>query len=1304
MIMKFIKWSFIGVGAVMAVLLLLLMGVQLYLNTERAQQQIQTAVNQAIPGRITWSKSRLSILRGEVKLHHVLLSAPNNDKLVELNRFLLRVSWIRLLKRELRVKDLLLETPQIYLAADRFGALNLMQALYAPEKDQSNTTHSGLPFNVVIRELQVRNGFLQYRNEEAVAEKQKHRVVLNKVHLTVMDGNLLKQKGRFVCEIDGGHINISGIQGTIGQLSLMGNLEKDRIGALIIDANMGGSYLKVFGNINHLFAESPLLDLDIKSEVSLSKIKDFVPFTPDLTGSVQTDSTIHGPLNNPDINFMLDYGGGKIAGRRIDRMYLNCRLEDRYFTINELNLYTPAGTFDIEGDVDFRKAFANGFISPHPEIDAISYKLSVRHKDTNLDNVSLKGSRLKGVINSIIKLEGTGIDPKTLKAETALELFAKGLSAREVSSSADVHVTAQASMNKGRVTIEQFEARTGRTHLKANGGYDLSSHEVAASFILKAPDLTDLMSPLGMKAFLGKMNINGDVGGTVKAPLVDVRLSGKDLKFEDVKIGDADAKILFSHGMLSLGYGKIRNHNSKLDIFGTVRILDPITRNIFKSPSLDIAFKGDALFVEDFFEGMKGKFVLDAHVKGDTAHPRGRLNLKGENIHVYKQEVDGIQLTSNLDGDRINFDPVVLVIAPGEKIMIDGWISLDKDYHLRLASGGISLKNIARLELGDFDNGKISFNFDGKGNFENPRLQGNVALYDLRFNSQHLEDGQFQVQIKDRTAHISGGQGFSLSANYHFQNHTFSASAGFDKTNLAPYLKIAGGKNLNGFVTGKIEIRGNTALPDQIIGSADISRLELFREKSKLLSARDFKAFLNVGEISIPVVRLNLIEKGFVEIKGSAKLNGDLDLRAHGNIPLEILTLFTDSLPHATGVALLSLEINGKLSQTNIFGHLDFKNIGMTVPGLLQSLHDLNGSVHVTSKSIVLDNIHGMLDKGKFRLAGTIDLKGYQPSKYGIKLILDDLPIRIPETLETRLNAELNLEGTPAKSLVSGNVQIVEGMYYKDIQLNLMESLGKTSREEAPAVSEIPWPFLKNMALDITAGYREPFVVDNNMAVLAVKPDLRIYGSVNRPLISGRAEVESGTVYFQKKEFNVKRGVFDFINPYKIEPTIDVLSEVMVREWTVFLTVSGTPDNLKLNFSSDPSETEEDILSLLITGKTTRELIAGEGGSSLSPRQMLGDILAETAQKQIKDNTGLDVVELEYREAEAADASDEVKVTVGKELSRRVTVKYGMQTKNAKVIQQVITEYKFLEKLLVNAFQDTEGNFGGGLQFRLEFR
>jgi len=310
----------------------------------------------------------------------------------------------------------------------------------------------------------------------------------------------------------------------------------------------------------------------------------------------------------------------------------------------------------------------------------------------------------------------------------------------------------------------------------------------------------------------------------------------------------------------------------------------------------------------------------------------------------------------------------------------------------------------------------------------------------------------------------------------------------------------------------------------------------------------------------------------------------------------------------------------------------------------------------------------------------------------------------VPDALETRLNAELDIRGTPEKSLITGDIQMLEGKYFKDIRMNLVESLGKKTREEVLVASEIQWPLLKNMALDISTRYEEPFIIDNNMALLVLKPDLHINGTVSHPLISGRAEVESGTVYFQRNEFNVKKGVFDFINPYKIEPTIDVQSEVNIREWSIFLNISGLPDNLKLNLSSNPSETKEDILSLMITGKTTRELISKEGGSSLSTGQMLADIIAETVQKEIKDATGLDVVALEYNGAKNAEESNGVKVTVGKELSRRVTVKYGVQTKNAKVTQQVITEYKILEKILMNTFQDSEGNYGGGLQFRLEFR
>jgi autotransporter translocation and assembly factor TamB len=962
------------------------------------------------------------------------------------------------------------------------------------------------------------------------------------------------------------------------------------------------------------------------------------------------------------------------------------------------------GKFNIKGDVDFKKAFAEGLLTSNPDLDAIFYKFSIHQKDSQLANLLPGISGLNGVVNAEIELEGKGVYPNTLWAKTALELYVNKLSAGEGRSPLNVHVSAQADMKKGRVTIQNLTAGAGGSRLEMNGNYDVSSHQVAAHFKLETPDLTEVMTSLGINGVLGRMNMSGEVYGTVKEPSMDARLNGENLSFENIKFGNADVNVRFSDGRLTLEHGNILNGNSELDISGSARIFDPGDYKLVENPDFDVAIKGDTLFLEDFVQGMKGEFVLNSRVNGIIDHHKGQLNLSGKNVDLNIQKLNEIKLTSTIDGRQIHIDPLSLVIAPGEKIVLNGWVSMDKNYDFSIVSNDISLKNIKKMASLKIDSGKISFDISGKGGFENPQLKGKVVLSDLSFNNQRLEKVPFEIKVEDQTAYISGGLNFTLDATYGLQSRSFSTSARFDNTDLTPYLQLFGKKELNGAITGSIESKGNFGTPIRIEGTTRISQLAIFWKDTPLIKGNDLMLFVHNDEISIPEMRLSLVDQGYFTIKGSGKLYSDLNLEADGNIPFEILPMLTEAFSDATGETRFSLNVNGSLSKPNLIIHADIKDGGMTIPGLFQKLHNMNGGVRITSNAIVLDGIKGMLDTGKFEFHGAIDLDRYQPSNIGLRLKVDNLPITIPDILDVRLNSELDIRGSPEKSLIKGDVELLEGTYDKDVRLNLIESIGQESREEPLVTPKTPWPIFNNMALDCRIRYRDPFVVDNNIALLTIKPDLHIHGTVNQPLISGRAEVESGTVYFQRNEFNVKKGVFDFINPYKIEPTIDIQSEVKIREWTVSLKISGTPDTLRFDMTSDPSEREEDILSLLISGKTTQELIAREGGSSLSPGQMLADVLAETVQKEIKDATGLDVVELEYNEAKDDEASDEVKVTVGKELSRRATVKYGMQTKNAKVIQKVITEYKFLEKLLMNAFQDTEGNYGGGIQFRLEFR
>ncbi|MEJ2656644.1 MAG: translocation/assembly module TamB domain-containing protein [Desulfobacterales bacterium] len=1303
--MKFIKRVSMVIGFILAIVLLGVLGIQLYLNTEPVKEKIQARINQAISGTLTWRTSRFSVLNGEMELTDVLLKGPSNNRLVELNRVRIHVSWIGFLTENFTIKDLLLENPKIFLSQDHSGNLNLIQALKAPGNSTAKLSgQKGLPFNIILRRLKLVNGFFQYHAADNSADKQKDLMIFRNVNLLISDGNLFARTGRISSEVGSGDIRFRNLQMPVDQLSLKANIHEDRIEALVFNVNTSGFYVNLAGRLDKPFTKNPVLNLTLKSRFSLSQIKHVITTAPDFSGEFQVDSNLKGTIRNPDINLQLIYKGGKLAGRRIDRIHLKCRLKDRYLNVIDSNAKTPLGRFDIKGSVDFTKAISDDLLPTTFNSDAVSYKFFIRHKAPRLENTVLGKSGLKGAAHAGIEVEGKGFHPKTLWAETTLEVYGDKLSAEQLRSSIDAHVKARAAMANGCITIQDLTANADGTQLKMDGTYDVFSRQTFARFELTSPDLSETLSKLGISGIRGTVNATGEMHGTTSEPFIQARLKGENLGYNKVRFGSADADFSFSKGRLSLIKGKITNADSNVDFSGDLQIVDPIHTRLLRDPAFNFALNADSLFLENFVEGMKGKFVLNGRFKGNFGHPKGLLDLYGKDVDLGIQKIHDLRLASRLEGGRVNVDPLTLAIVPGEKIVLKGWVSTDKHYELNMISSNISIKNIEKLTSLNMDKGKLSFDLSGKGKFSNPQFKGKAVLDGLAFNNKKLRKISLNIGVENQTAYLEGGPDFDLKATYELQTRSFSASARFDHTDLTPYLQLLGEQELSGTVTGIIDIKGNYSAPLQIDGAIKIAQLALFWKNKALISGRDLGIFVNKDKITVPKMRLSLLEKGYFTISGTGKLWRNIDLKAEGIIPFDIFPMFTDSVSDAGGKARFSLRVTENGSQPSFDFDADLENGNVMIPGLFQKFHDINGHIRATPKAVILDNIKGMLGAGRFELSGDVDLDRYRLSKLGLRLKADDLPITIPDLLDVRLSSELDVRGSLEKSLIKGNIMILEGRYSKDVRLNPIENIAQESRAAPLVTSKTPWPVFDNMAIDCRIKYKDPFVVDNNIALLAIKPDLYIHGTVNKPLISGRAEVESGTVYFRRNEFNVKKGVLDFINPYKIEPTIDIQGDVKIREWTVFLNVSGTPDNLKFDLSSDPSESEQDIISLLITGKTTRELVAGEGGSSLSAKQMLADVLAESAQKEIKDATGLDIVALEYNEAKDAEASDEVKVTVGKELSKRVTVKYGVQTKNAKVIQKVITEYKILEKLLVEAFEDNEGHYGGGIQFRLEFR
>ena len=337
-------------------------------------------------------------------------------------------------------------------------------------------------------------------------------------------------------------------------------------------------------------------------------------------------------------------------------------------------------------------------------------------------------------------------------------------------------------------------------------------------------------------------------------------------------------------------------------------------------------------------------------------------------------------------------------------------------------------------------------------------------------------------------------------------------------------------------------------------------------------------------------------------------------------------------------------------------------------------------------------------------MTGRLDLDHLKPAALNAELKANQLPINVPDTLDLTLNTNLKIHGNPEKSIIEGDMVLIDGLYYKDVKLNPLASIGQKKRQTAPASSKTPQPFLNNMELNISIKNKNPFVVDNNISHMEILPDLRVKGTAANPIINGRTSVKSGQVEFRKRIFVIKKGVIDFLNPYKTEPTIDIKGESQIRDWLVGLDISGTPDQLAFKLSSDPPLEDGDILSLLVLGKTSGEMIEGEGGSNQSAAQMLSQVMASRLNEDIKKNTGLDIFEAEVQSQNGNGNGSEVKVTLGKELTKRMTLKYSAQTENGEVVQQTIAEYKAIGNILLNVFQGNQGNYGGTVKYRLEFR
>jgi len=828
--------------------------------------------------------------------------------------------------------------------------------------------------------------------------------------------------------------------------------------------------------------------------------------------------------------------------------------------------------------------------------------------------------------------------------------------------------------------------------------------------------LTLDLAGVNPRDFSARLPLEGAFTGSIKADGGrssldgEFELQGRRIAYAGVPLGEIKIEARLRDGLLNVASLELACGRSTVKASGTARVLE-YGRHLalVADPAIDLRIEQGTLYLEDFADEARGGILLSGAVQGSIRHPQGNLALAGQELNFGLQRLSGLNLAVRLDGERAWIEPFTAEIAPGQIIEAKGWIAPDGAYSMTAASTGIALASLAILSQQPDISGTAVVTLTGTGTLAHPELSGQLTVRDIHYQDNPLPDWRVDLDLHEHRLSYTGALDFALSGDYDFASGAYHTEAVFDRTTLAPYFALAGRSHLAGTATGRLKVGGRRGTIRDIDVRAAFSQLEVSLEGKPVVQANDLTGTYRDGILAIPRQHIRLAEAGGIDVSGSGTLHESLVFDAEGSIPAQVIGSLVEDLEDAVGNIRFSTQVRSRRAHTEVSSLITLEDIGAPLAWNGQRLQEVNGRIRVEDAALTLEGITGRLDTGSFSMGGSALLHDYTTiQEMHIKAQGKALPLEIPNTMDLTVDADLTLAAADGKSHLGADVAVLDGTYYKDVDTNLFSGVFKRilakPRPKARPVEKVP-AFLSDLALDVNIKRRGDVLVENNIAVLNLNPDLKVTGSLALPIMSGRITVTEGTMTFQGKEFKVTRGVIDFLNPTRTEAEVDINGQTTVQDWTITIALTGKLDNLLVELSSSPVEEQEDILSLLVVGKTTRELAENKRGVKISPSAMMAELLANTYGENIKKTASLDILKLESADfTTAQQVENNLKLTLGKELSQRMTIKYEMETRSTGTIQRGIAEYKLLDNLLINGYQGDDGIYGTEIQLRYEFR
>ncbi|HEX2217389.1 MAG TPA: translocation/assembly module TamB domain-containing protein [Gemmatimonadales bacterium] len=368
------------------------------------------------------------------------------------------------------------------------------------------------------------------------------------------------------------------------------------------------------------------------------------------------------------------------------------------------------------------------------------------------------------------------------------------------------------------------------------------------------------------------------------------------------------------------------------------------------------------------------------------------------------------------------------------------------------------------------------------------------------------------------------------------------------------------------------------------------------------------------------------------------------------------LAMFEPFLPEEaaqelTGGLAVDAHIGGTPDQPRATGTLDVRRLGLTLPTLGVTYSEGRLAGRLSGERLTIDTLRLSTDDDQELLAsGAVLLEPITDPTLNISARLEDFVVSDSDELRAVATGQVQLAGTAAKPVLTGDLRLEEAEIF-------------TGGETAAAVEEVELTpaDLQQLAqhfgpgaldaADEGAGFLERFRMNIDLSFArrvwfrkAESPsiDIELSGRINLRQTPGQemqffGQVEPiprrGELNLYGRSFEVVEGTIALQGPVE-EIALDVTAQYRVptqgdpddEDVIISVQATGNPDSLDLDFSSEPSMPQEDMISYIVTGSPASDnLLADQQGGGVNATDLALNQLAENLGGAAGEELGFDV-------------------------------------------------------------------------------